>query len=232
MGDPLSATPSGYTAYGGLGQYFISGRIPAASAIPATVSLVTSVNNPNWGAIDPPPGNYPIGSALQLRATPATNFRFVAWTNGASGTSNPLNITLQANTSIGAVFAEIVTTNSAVPYWWLASYGVTGNFESAVKEMGANGLPLWESYVAGLNPTVTTSQLRLALSRAGSAAPPILSWNTAAGRVYTLWSSTNVNGPFTRVAGASSLPASASRFTNSAAATLSQSFYRLEVSKP
>jgi hypothetical protein len=40
-GDPLSATPTGYTAYGSLGQYFISGWVtaPDTPVVPPTASL-------------------------------------------------------------------------------------------------------------------------------------------------------------------------------------------------
>jgi hypothetical protein len=153
----------------------------------------------------------------------------VSWTNGASGTANPFSLTLQTNVSIGAIFAELITTDHATPYWWLASYGFTNNFETAARLLGANGLPLWQSYLAGLNPTDASSQLRLAVSRIGPNTN-VLSWNATTGRVYTLWWSTDATGLFTRVPGASNLTASVTRLTNAPGS--SRTFYRIEVQKP
>src|SRR2546425_8953262 len=53
---------------------------------------------------------------------PYTTLFRSGWTNGASGTNNPLTILLTTNVSIRAMFAEILTTNYPTPYWWLASY--------------------------------------------------------------------------------------------------------------
>ena len=50
-----------------------------------------------------------------------------------------------------------------VPYTWLdpylAKYGA-GDYEAAGNATGANGVPLWESYVAGLNPDNPDSRLK------------------------------------------------------------------------
>src|SRR5205085_4078001 len=116
------------------------------------------------GSVSPSSGSYVAGSDVSLLATPAPYYRFVGWTNGATGTSNPLTITLQSNLSVGAVFAELLTTNNSTPYWWLASFGYTSNFDSAANTIGANGIALWQSYLAGLNPTLASSQLRLSVS--------------------------------------------------------------------
>lgn len=44
QGDPYSSSPSGYTAYGGVGQYFITGRVVEAGAfiIPPQATLIVS----------------------------------------------------------------------------------------------------------------------------------------------------------------------------------------------
>ncbi len=231
-GDPLSSTPTGYTSYGSIGQYFISGSIAPVSASPAMVQLTTSVNDANWGTISPASGSYLLGTTLPLLATPAPYYRFVAWTNGLSGTNNPLMITAQTNFAVGAVFAPLLTTNHPTPYWWLASYGYTSNFEIVADALGANGMPLWQSWLAGLNPNLPSSQLRLSVSKSAGNAGPVLSWATATGRLYTIWWSTNLMGTFSRLTGASNLPSTVNRFTNSAAANLRNAFYRLEAGTP
>jgi hypothetical protein len=231
-GNPLTSRPTGYTSYGSIGQYFISGKVAPTIAVPALVQLTTSANNPAWGSVTPSSGSYNAGSTVQVLATPATYYRFVSWTNGASSTNNPLTLTLATNVSVGAVFAALLTTNHPTPYWWLASYGYSNNFETAANLIGTNGIPLWQSYIAGLNPLLASSQLRLSVQRDASTAAPVLNWNTATGRLYTLWWSTNVAQTYTRLSGASNLAASVNVFTNLPASLKTRSFYRLEVSKP
>jgi hypothetical protein len=120
--------------------------------------LVVTINNPSWGGVSPTAGSYPPGTSVEVTATPSSYFRFVQWTGNYVVTNNPLVVVLDTNVTIQALFAEIATTNHATPYWWLASNGYTQNFETAELLLGANKLPLWQSYVAGLSPNDPESQ--------------------------------------------------------------------------
>jgi hypothetical protein len=230
VGDPLNSPPTGYTSYGSIGQYFINGSIPGGSG--STVRLTAAVNNQAWGTVSPSNATYAAGASVQVLATPAIYYRFDHWTNGVSGTSNPLTLSLNTNTSVQAVFAEVLTVNHPTPYWWLASYGYTANFETAVNLAGANGLPLWQSYIAGLNPNAPNSQLRLSLTRGVSGTPNVLNWETSTGRIYTLWYSTNLASTFARVPGASNLSSTIRSFTHTLNPPPRAVFYRLEVGRP
>ena len=137
------------------------------SIIPINYLLTASANNPAWGTVNPTNGIYPVGTAVQITASPTTYYRFVNWTGDASGTNNPLTIALTTNLSVQAVFSEILTTNHPTPFWWLASVGYTQNLESAVSGLGDNGFPLWQSYIAGLDPSDPSSQLRLSFQPVG-----------------------------------------------------------------
>lgn len=228
-GSPLTASPSGYTSYGSIGQYFISGHIASPQPVQPMVQLNITVNNPAWGAVSPGNGSYPAGTEVQLTATPASYYQFANWTNGASGSNSSLNIVLSTNTSVEAVFREALTTNSPTPLWWLAAHGFGTNPEAAVTQIGSNGMPVWQSYVAGLDPNNPDDQLRIGLQRQLNA--DVLSWNTVTGRAYTIHSGPDVAGPMTPVSGAANLPAGTKSFTN-AAPTSEMRFYRLEVKKP
>jgi hypothetical protein len=149
----------------------------------------------------------------------------VGWTNGASGSNNPLAFTLQTNVSVQAMFAESLTTNHTTPHWWLAVHGITSDFENAVNTLGANGLPLWQSYIAGLNPTSATSQLKL------MASGNVLRWSTTVGRVYNLEWSTNITGPFVPVPGALNLPDTVTNLPTPSSGAAS-TFYRIEAQLP
>jgi hypothetical protein len=232
VGTPTNSSPTGYTAYASISQYFISGYVVAPPASPPTVQLIASVNNAAWGSVNPTNAAYEAGSAAQVLATAAPYYRFAGWTNDAAGTNNPLTLVLNADVEVEAIFAEILTTNHPTPRWWLASSGYTNNFESAVTNTGANGLPHWQSYIAGLNPNDPDDQFRLALlPRAGNNGD-VLSWNTATGRVYTLSWNTNLVSGFMPIPGASDLPWTTQRFINALTPSSSTVFYRISVRKP
>ena len=123
-----------------------------------------------------------------------------------------------------------LTTNHPTPLWWLASYGFTQEVETAVGTIAANGLPLWQSYLAGLDPTNPASRLILSLDRRGS--DLVLNWSTVTGRVYTIWESTNLPASFVPLSGAVDLPASIQSLTNPPLHATPATFYRLQVQKP
>jgi hypothetical protein len=199
---------------------------------PPSVQLVATAYPPAGGLVSPASGIYAAGATVEVSATPATYYRFLAWTNGAVGTNNPLTLLLNTNVSIQAVFTELFTTNHPTPYAWLAAHGYTSNFENVVEAAGANGIPIWQSYIAGLDPNDPNSQLRLTVSRDLSGAPKILNWNTVTGRLYTLWWKTNLTSPFMSAPGASNLAAKILSFTNGLSPAPPALFYRMEVRQP
>jgi len=129
---------------------------------------------------------------------------------------------------VQAVFREILTTNHPTPHWWLASFGYTQDLENAVMNLGSNHHPLWQSYIAGLNPNDPNSQLRLTLTPAGPGNIG-LHWDAVTGRVYTVWSSIDPNEGFAPIPSAANLPASVTGYTNELSTTPSHGYYRLEV---
>jgi hypothetical protein len=145
--------------------------------------------------------------------------------------SNPLGVVLNTDISVQAVFEELVTTNHSIPYWWLASHGRTNDFNNAELLNGANGIPVWESYVAGLDPNDPESQLRLTMRLSLDGANVVLNWNTVTGRVYTVYSSTNLGQGFLPLPSGADLPATMASFTNDCS-TPSVTLYRVGVRKP
>jgi hypothetical protein len=231
-GNPTNSTPSGYTSYASIGQYFVSGYVTASGQAPPSVQLTAMVNNPAWGTVNPTNSMYPAGTVVQVLATPCAYYQFKAWTNDASGTVNPVTLVMNSNAVVEALFSEVLTTNHTTPHWWLASYGYTNNFETAVGVMGANGIPLWQSYIAGLNPNNPNDKFQLSVDPGVNGAADVLKWNSATGRVYTLWWSTNVPGGFSIVPGASNLPWTSGSFTNSIHPASRAVYYRMQVWKP
>jgi hypothetical protein len=188
-------------------------------------TLVVSNSPPDWGSVSPPGGEFVQDSVVELTATPAEYFRFLDWSGAASGTNVQVQLAIASNSVVVARFGEVLTTNHPTPLWWLASFGVTGDFETAVVQTGANGLALWESYVAGLAPTNADSVLSIVVSvRADGLA--VLVWPSVSGRVYTVSATTNLIEPFLPSPGAIRLPWSSNTHTAAAPA-----FFRIEVEK-
>jgi hypothetical protein len=154
-GSPFTSTPGGYTAYGSLGQYFISGTVPVYAPAPQ------------------------------------------------------------------------YTTAHPTPIEWLSANGFTNDFETAVVSVGANGYPVWQSYIAGLDPNDPSSKLLLSIRPDSSGT--VLNWNTAPGRVYTLLQSANPSDGYTVLA--TDLPETVTSFTH-ANPGAGPVFYRLEVANP
>ncbi len=230
VGDPSGSTPTGYTSYGSIGQYFISGYVASPQAAAASVQLTATVNNPAWGGVMPSNSTYASGSTVQVLATPAAYYHFAGWEIGASGAEDPITIVLNNNTTLRAVFAETFTTNSPTPLWWLAANGYTNDFENAVTQVGANGMLLWQSYVAGLDPNNPADQLQLSLEQ--NVAGDVLKWTAVSNRVYTIYSSPDISTGFSPVPDAMNLPATIQSFTNPPNPAAGARFYRIEVVKP
>jgi hypothetical protein len=198
----------------------------------ATVNFSLSVNEPSWGSATPASGSYPVGSALELRATPAPFFSFREWRGDVTSTENPLALLLSADRTVEAVFAELFTNLQPTPLWWLAAHGVTNDFEFAGQQTGANGLPRWQSYVAGLNPNEPTSQLRLAGQLAPDGTAFVLQWSTVSNRVYSLWTGAPSLTDLTPLPGAQGLPWTTNTFLHTVEPTAPARFYQLRVELP
>ncbi|CAL2093767.1 putative repeat protein (TIGR02543 family)/predicted secreted protein (Por secretion system target) [Tenacibaculum sp. 190524A05c] len=61
--------------------------------------------NPN-----PTGGTYDDGTSVVLTATPASGYQFDGWSGDASGTTNPLTITMDADKTVTAIFSKIQRT--------------------------------------------------------------------------------------------------------------------------
>lgn len=194
--------------------------------------ITNNATPPTWGNVSPPTGNYNLGSAASFVATPATYYLFDHWTGSLTGSNKPIALTVTTNMTVTAIFKEKLTTNYPTPYWWLASYGYTANQETVITNLGANGFPLWQSYIAGLAPTNPTSQLRFTSESLLQKTNLVLTWNTITGRVYSILTSTNAAGSFTPLANATNLSPTVQVFTNPIAPNTAKKFYRLQVQLP
>ena len=80
---------------------------------PVQYTLTASTPGGGSVALNPPGGLYLNGSNVTATATPAAGFSFLYWTNGASGNNPVLNITMNTNKSIEAVFGTTLSNTVA-----------------------------------------------------------------------------------------------------------------------
>lgn len=194
--------------------------------------ITTAANQPSWGTVSPTTGNYTVGNPVSFTATPAPYFLFDHWSGNLTGSNNPSAVTVTTNMTVTGIFKEQLTANYPTPYWWLASYGYTSNQETIVTNLGANGFPLWQSYLAGLVPTNPASQLRFTSQSLLQKTNLVLTWNTVTGRVYSILTSPNATGSFAPLANATNLASTIQAFTNPLAPNAANRFYRLQVQLP
>ncbi|MCF6306606.1 MAG: T9SS type A sorting domain-containing protein [Flavobacteriaceae bacterium] len=83
------------------------------SPVYTTYSLTTSVSGN--GSVSPSgTTTYTAGTVVEITATPDTGWVFSHWLGDASGSTNPVNVTINANSLVEAVFVEerTLTTNT------------------------------------------------------------------------------------------------------------------------
>jgi hypothetical protein len=87
--------------------------VDTTNGIPPPVHLTLTASGPGTVGASPGGGSYPPGTVVTLTATPSANAMFTGWSGGASGTVNPLQLTVNADTSVTANFqlaAEVRVT--------------------------------------------------------------------------------------------------------------------------
>src|SRR5690554_2887252 len=90
------------------------GAIESGGAAPVpTFALTTNVQGA--GSVSPSSGNYASGANVSLTATPSTGYTFSYWSGDASGSSNPLSVTMNANKNITAVFVASSNGGGTTP---------------------------------------------------------------------------------------------------------------------
>ena len=85
-----------------------AGEVVIATYAPIQTPLTLKLNANN-GTITPNPtgGTYDDGTSVTLTATPNAGYEFTGWIGDASGTTNPLTITMDSDKTVTAIFQVI-----------------------------------------------------------------------------------------------------------------------------
>jgi hypothetical protein len=176
--------------------------------------LVVEASPPEWGVVSPPGGTFDHGAQVVLTAEPAPYQRFAEWQGDLAGGENPAALAMTTDRYVRAIFDHIYTTNGGVPHAWLAEQGFTNDFEEAATSTGSNGVPLWASYVAGLDPDNPTSVFAIAAAPLSEGALAwVVTWNAASGRLYTVLGGADAGESLSPLPGAVDLPWTRAAYT-------------------
>jgi uncharacterized repeat protein (TIGR02543 family) len=82
-------------------------KLALSDITPTTYSLTVAAGG--GGTTDPSPGNYTydVGTTVTIRAVPNNGYTFSGWSGDASGTANPLTVTMDSDKSVTASFTKI-----------------------------------------------------------------------------------------------------------------------------
>lgn len=83
----------------------VNKKVTATFTAGPTYKLTTKVVGS--GTVNPATGDYPQGSNQTLTAKPASGYIFTGWSGDATGTTNPLTVSMSANKTITATFTAI-----------------------------------------------------------------------------------------------------------------------------
>ena len=92
-------------------------------------SLSTSSSPSNSGTVSGD-GTYNSGSTISISATPSNGYQFSHWSGDAAGSSNPLSITINQDTSIVANFSVTGTNNTSYNNSWSSAVNLGNGWRS------------------------------------------------------------------------------------------------------
>ena len=90
--------------------------------------LTTEVTPEDGGSVSPSKENYVSGEVVELLAEPASGYEFISWEGDLSGNENPVEITMNSDKKITAIFEESAAAESIVIYTINDPHGKINNF--------------------------------------------------------------------------------------------------------
>ena len=101
--NPVSVTMNGPLS---VQAVFIPTALPLTASTPGGGSVTAN------GQVIAPATYYPTGSVVILAAAANSGWSFLGWLGDASGTNNPLSVTMNQTNDIQAIFGTVVSTNA------------------------------------------------------------------------------------------------------------------------
>jgi hypothetical protein len=213
-GTPVTITGRNYS--GAAGRLTVSF---GAAPVPATViddSHLSALAPSGSGTVD-----VRVQSGVTNNANLPENFTKPIWGYGLSSTSSVARFTFDSQAQIDF-------------HAWLASHGLPSDGSADFLDSDGDRLNNWQEYVAGTNPTNSSSVFRIISGTPLPAAKFVLRWSSESNRFYDVSRATNLaagTSAFLTLSGASNLPATPPQntYTSSVSAGASPYFYRVVV---
>ena len=179
------------------------------------MTLTTSVVGSGSVTRQPNATSYAQGSTVTLTAVPASGWTFSGWGGGASGSTNPLTVTMDSNKSITATFVQTPPapsttryeqTDAKLSYQGTWSSSSSSSYSgSSYKYTSASGASVTAaftgtaiSYVARTAPTSGIAKLTLDAGTAAQAVYSVDLYSSSTKYKQTVWTATGlVDGPHT-----------------------------------
>ncbi len=189
------------------GMYAVSVWYPAQSINAANVPMdIVSADGSRTAVVNQQVNGgqwFPIGSNT-----------FFAGTNGyvmirTAGTANYVLADAVKFAWVGVPFGDQRATNN-VPKWWLTQHGLTNFNADAMGDIDCDGMPTWQEWVAGCNPTNCESVFKFTHATNMTSQGMIVRWMSISNRFYNVRRATNLfagTNAFIILPGASNLPA-------------------------
>jgi len=142
-----------------------------------------------------------LGSTVTVNAVGAPYHSLAHW-SGDVGTADTNAAELTVLMDRGRILAAVFTANLATnrtPEWWLAGYyGHTNDFDAlALSDTDGDGMAAWQEHEAGTSPIDGGDVLRISEAAARTDTGDFLiRWNTVSGRLYSVYSTTNLLTPW------------------------------------
>ncbi|QIL77940.1 hypothetical protein G7064_05245 [Hymenobacter sp. HDW8] len=159
------------------------------STAPTTYTLTTTASPGAGGTVGRSPNatSYASGTVVSLTATPAAGYTFTGWSGDATGTVNPLSVTMSANKSITATFTPTGGGQQVVSFML-----INAATDQPIRELVAGEVLNLATLGTSLNVQAITSpgtvgSVRFVLSGAQSAT------KTETGQPYALFGDNNGN---------------------------------------
>ncbi len=138
---------------------------------------------------------YRAGTDVVITATAGDYYHFLEWsgnTGGCDVAGNQITVPMSEARSIEANFVGNLATND-VPEWWLEDYYPgTNDFDAAaMSDTDEDGMPAWEEYLAGTNPTNGLSVFKIDCLMP-DVEGFVIRWLSVPGKMYSVYKSTNL----------------------------------------
>lgn len=130
------------------------------------------------------PGSYAIGATASLTAQPDAGWEFARWAGGSTSTNSSINLTVNQNTNLTAIFRQTLNGWKGVRFSVaeLADPSISGDH----MDPDLDGIPNWQEYLHGSNPKDSRSKGVLQKGLGGGFLQVIYTRNTGAEAPYAL----------------------------------------------